>query len=96
VRVVALAFTQGINEQQSLAHRVTGEGAELQDGLNAASLRRAAAFTQQLLGASAVQRGVQAPVRAAQQQQWRRRQQQEEEGQQGGGGGGGGGEILLS
>jgi hypothetical protein len=96
VRVVALAFTQGINEQQSLAHRVTGEGAELQDGLNAASLRRAAAFTQQLLGASAVQRGVLAPVRAEQQQQWRRRQQQEEEGQQGGGGGGGGGEILLS
>jgi hypothetical protein len=75
---------------------VTGEGAELQDGLNASSLRRVAALTQELLGASAVQRGVLAPVRAEQQQQWRRRQQQEEEGQQGGGGGGGGGEILLS
>ena len=81
--VVALAFTQGINEQQSLAHRV----ARSCRTASTPRLRRAAAFTQELLlGASAVQRDVLAPVRAEWQQQWWR--QQEEEGQQGGGGGG--------
>ncbi len=48
-QVMALLFTQGINEQQSLAFSITGDGAELQERVNSSSIQRAQAESVQLM-----------------------------------------------